>query len=224
MGYRGKLEERARARELRAQAWTLREIADHLGVSKSSVSVWVRDVAFDPSARGDADRRSRARPRRPHAQRERKLAQIALLDTLGRERLGALTRRDVLLAGTALYAGEGGKTDGAVTFANTDAELVRFFCGWLRGFFAVDETRLRVRLYLHEGLDLDAATRFWSSCTGIPPTRFLKPYRAAADGTLRSAKHVYGCATVSYSCSATHREIMGLVRSLPTAPWSELGP
>jgi hypothetical protein len=48
MGNRGKVEERARARELRAQSWTLTEIADELGVAKGSVSVWVRDVDFEP--------------------------------------------------------------------------------------------------------------------------------------------------------------------------------
>ena len=59
-----------------------------------------------------------------------------------------------LAAGVALYAGEGAKTDGNVRFANTDPEMVRFFCAWLRRFFAPDESRLRVRVYLHEGLDL----------------------------------------------------------------------
>ena len=35
--------------------------------------------------------------------------------------------------------------------------MIGFFCAWLREFFEVDETRLRVRVYLHDGLDLDAA-------------------------------------------------------------------
>jgi hypothetical protein len=48
MGYAGKVEERERARELRAQSWTLQEIATKLKVSKSSVSLWVRDVDFVP--------------------------------------------------------------------------------------------------------------------------------------------------------------------------------
>jgi hypothetical protein len=38
----------------------------------------------------------------------------------------------------------------------------------LRRFFVVDESRLRVHLYLHEGLDLDAANAFWSDVTSIP--------------------------------------------------------
>jgi hypothetical protein len=51
VGYRGKLAERERARDVRAQAWTINEIVAELGVSKSSVSVWVRDVEFDEATR-----------------------------------------------------------------------------------------------------------------------------------------------------------------------------
>lgn len=51
MGNRGKIAEQERARELRAQAWTLNEIVAELGVSKSSVSLWVRGVAFDEAVR-----------------------------------------------------------------------------------------------------------------------------------------------------------------------------
>jgi hypothetical protein len=50
-----------------------------------------------------------------------------------------------------------------------------------RRFFEVDEARLRVRLYLHEGLDLAASVGFWSELTGIPPAQFLKPDRAVPD-------------------------------------------
>ena len=92
--------------------------------------------------------------------------------------------------------------------------MMRFFCAWLRRFFVIDESRLRVRVYLHEGLDLDAAQMHWSDVTRIPLTQFNKPYRAVADASIRLAKHEYGCAYVDYTCSRTHREIMGLVRAL----------
>ena len=213
MGYRGKVEEQARARRLRAQAWTLQEIADELGVAKSSVSRWVRDVAFDPS-----ERRSAVTGRRPrgsdHPLRRRKLAEVAACDAWGRDRVGALSDRDLLVAGAALYAGEGSKRDGMVSLANTDATMIALHCRWLRTFFEVDETRLRVFLYLHDGLDVDAAIRHWSKVTGIPPQQFSKPYRAAADAARKTSKHVFGCATVRYGCSRTHREVMGLVRAL----------
>jgi hypothetical protein len=84
----------------------------------------------------------------------------------------------------------------------------------LRAFFDVDERRLRVALYLHEGLDLEAAVVYWSALTGIPPAQFIKPYRAAADPSRRRAKHVMGCPCISYSDAAKHRRVMGLVRAL----------
>jgi hypothetical protein len=206
MGYRGRIEAQERARLLRTEGRTLAEIADLLGASKSSVSVWVRDVPFTPSPRRTS------LTRRPHPQHLAKLAEIAECDRVGLERIGALSDDAFLAAGAALYAGEGAK--GSLTFANTDPAMVRFFCAWLRTFFAIDESRLRMRVYLHEGLDLDAAEAFWSAVTGIPRVQFGAAYRAIPDATRRANKHEHGCAYVRYSCARTHREVMGLVRAL----------
>jgi hypothetical protein len=151
---------------------------------------------------------------RPHPQHVAKLAEIAECERLGIERIGRLSEDAFLAAGAALYAGEGAKTQAKVTFANTDAAMISFFCAWLRRFFEIDESRLRVRVYLHEGLDLDAAEGSWSDVTGVPRSQFNRPYRAKADPSIRTNKHEHGCAYVDYSCSRTHREIMGLVRAL----------
>jgi len=208
VGYRGKTVEQQRARELRAESRTLQEIADELGVSRSSASVWVRDVEFDPKPA------QRPQFRNPSSLHLKKLAEIDAMNEWGRTQIGELSDDAFLAAGTALYAGEGAKRDGEVMFANTDAAMVAFFCRWLRRFFAIDENRLRVRVYLHAGLDLDAAQRHWSTVTGVPLAQFRHGYRAAADPTIRRAKHEHGCVYVRYGCSTTHRKIMGLTRAL----------
>jgi hypothetical protein len=165
MGYRGKVAEQERARELRAQSWTLKEIADEL------------------------------------------------LEE-GRRRIGSLSEREFLVAGAALYAAEGSKTPGMVNFPSTDSRMVAFFCAWLRTCFEIDESRLRVRLYLHEGLDLEAATSFWSDLTGIPIGQFSAPYRAVANPSIRRSKHPMGCPSVRYACTRTHRAVLGLTSAL----------
>jgi transcriptional regulator with XRE-family HTH domain len=208
MGYGGKVAEQQQARELRAQSWTLQDIATELGVSKSSVSLWVRDVEFVPNPK------RRGRYQRPSSLRVRKLAEIESMDRAGAADIGRLSEREFLLFGVALYLGEGFKGDGLVGLANTDPDILRAFVAWLRHFFSIDETRLRVRLYLHTGLDLEAAERFWSELLRIPLAQFRKPYRAVTDSTRRSAKHRMGCPAVTYSCSHTHRRVMGLVRAL----------
>jgi hypothetical protein len=208
MGYRGKLREQEEARRLRASGKTLLEIAEQLHVAKSSVSTWVRDVPYTPSKRRNGPQA------RFHPWKARKLAEIEECDRIGREMIGQMDDAALLAAGVALYAGEGSKRDGAVTFANTDGRMVALFCAWLRRFFRIDEQRLRARVYLHEGLDLDAAEDHWSNVTGIPRAQFGKPYRAIADPTMRSTKHEMGCVYVSYNCSRTHRIIVGLMNGL----------
>jgi hypothetical protein len=208
VGYRGKVAEQAKAREMRADGMLLEDIAVELGVSKASVSTWVRDVEFTPSKR-------RYGPRvRPNALMIRKQQEIDFGIKEGLRRLGALSEREFLAAGAALYAGDGSKTEGAVLFANSDPRMIAFFLAWLRHFFDIEESRLRLRLYLHEGLDFDEASRFWAGVTAIPVSQHTKPYRAEPDPSIRKSKHPMGCPRVVYSCSRTHREVMGLVHAL----------
>jgi hypothetical protein len=208
MGHRGKADEQEEARRLRAEGKTLLEIATTLNVAKSSVSVWVRDVPFTPSPRRTGGRRRR------HPFHDAKVRQIHELNVIGRHIIGELSDEAFLAAGAALYAGEGAKRDREVCFANSDPAMIHFFCRWLRAVFDIDETRLRGRVYLHEGLDLDAAENFWSALTEIPRSQFKKAYRAVPDATIRRNKHKHGCAYVLYGSAEVHRSIMGLVRAL----------
>ena len=123
MGYRGKTLEQQRARELRARAWTLTEIAEELGVSRSSVSLWVRDVVVAPKPR------QRRTFRNPSSLHLKKLAEIEAANAWAQTYVDSLCEDAFFAAGIALYAGEGSKRDGEVLFANTDAAMIEFFCG-----------------------------------------------------------------------------------------------
>lgn len=212
MGYGGKVIEQARARVLQAEGLTLAQIAERLAVSKGSVSRWVRDV--------EVPRRPAmpAAPRPPNALQRRKIAEVERLHAEGRARIGRLNEREFLVAGAALYAGEGTKTDGDVAFTNTDPRLIMFHCAWIRRFFDVDEARLRVSVYLHADLDIAEATSWWAEVTGIPPSQFTRPHRAVVNRSMRRSRHVHGCASVRYSCAATHRAVMGLMDGVLLAP------
>lgn len=209
MGNRGHVDKQVRARALRALAWTLDEIAAELGCAKSSASKWTQGVAFTPRPRNRGEGVTK-----PHPLHLRKLAEIEECRRWAADLLGTMDDRDLLLAGIGLYAGDGSKTGLDVRFANSNPDLVRLHCRWLRRFFEIDEHRLRVSLYLHEGLDLDAATRQWSLVTGIPADQFLKPYRPASDVGIRHNKHEHGCCHVRYNSAQTLRKILGLLEAL----------
>ena len=220
MGYRGKVEQQNQARDLRALGWTLGEICEELGVSKASASLWCRDVDIDEE---ELQRRRRerhlagneeARRRGPNKLQRRKRAEIEETQAAGRAAVGVLSDRELLLVGTALYAGEGSKTPGEVRFANSDPRMMLFYVEWLRRCFDVDASAMRLRLYLHQGLDLEAANDFWSELTGIPLSQFRAPYRAIADPSIRRSKHPMGCPSVGVCSMRLHRRVMGLVDAL----------
>lgn len=227
MGYRGLVEKQNQARDLRAQGWTLSEICEEVGCSKASASLWCRDVEIDEEVL-EQRRRERflagnegARRRGPNKLQRRKAAEIEEMRLDGRRVVGHLSERDLMVAGIALYAGEGSKTPGEVRFANSDPRMIAMFVEWMRRCFGVDPATMRLRLYLHEGLDLEAANRFWSALTGIPIDRFRAPYRAVADPSIRRSKHPMGCPAVCISSTRLHRRVMGLVDALLSFPGSE---
>ena len=93
MGNRGKVVERKRARELRAEAWTLKEIAEEVGASKGTVSVWVRDVDFEQRPPRRAGKLG------PNKLERAKAAEIESFRLSGIAEIGSLSDREFLMAG-----------------------------------------------------------------------------------------------------------------------------
>lgn len=135
-----------------------------------------------------------------------------------------MTDDEFFCAGLGLYAGDGGKKGAEVHFANSNSAMVAFHCAWMRRFFEIDESRLRVQLYLHADLDLGAANEHWSSVTDVPVHQFNKPYRAVVDATRRHNRHVYGCCHVRYACTHTLRRILGMMDAMILVSSSTINP
>ena len=172
---------RAKARQLREQGLAYNQIAAELGVSKSSVSLWVRDLprpewlTYEECCRRVAEgvRRYWAaeRPVR-EARREATLAAAAA-------EIGKLTQREILIAGAISYWCEGAKNKpyhrhDRVTFINSDPALITLFLRFLDAA-GVDRNMIIYRVYIHETADVAGAERFWLEVSGADPTLFRRP-------------------------------------------------
>lgn len=170
--------ERARARELRSKGLTYAEIATELGVSKSSISLWTRDLPAPPKSERHDARHAGAkryydlRRRRLHIERQNeKLAWS--------NELGLLSDRELLIAGAVAYWAEGSKSKPwrpteRVTFVNSDPGMIRLFVAYLELLGVVSE-RLRLRIHIHESADVTAASRYWSEFLELPISEFQRP-------------------------------------------------
>jgi hypothetical protein len=177
---------RAKARELRMQGLDYDEIVARLGVSKSSVSLWVRDLPKPPRVTSErCATRTSERMRRYWATERpvraaRRAAASAAASAAAAASIGDLTDREILIAGAVAYWCEGTKNKphrrvDRVTFANSDPELISFFLLFL-DTAGIPSSDLAFQLQIHETADMESAERFWRTLTGARPEQFRKVY------------------------------------------------
>ena len=173
--------ERAKARELRLQGLDYNRIAAELGVSKGSVSLWVRDLPRPESLSYEECRRRAAEgvrrywaAERPIREAQREAARVAAA-----AQIGALNDREILIAGAIAYWCEGAKNKpyrrgDQVIFMNSDPALIRFYLRFL-AVAGIEPDRLRCRVQIHESADAEAAQQFWLDMTGLEAAQFRRP-------------------------------------------------
>jgi transcriptional regulator with XRE-family HTH domain len=172
---------RAKARELREQGLDYEEITDALGVSKGSVSLWVRDMPRPPHLSYEESRRRSAEGVRRYWAGERPVREAAREAAIAAAaaEIGPLSDREFLIAGAIAYWCEGCKRKPhrraeRVTFVNSDPGLVRFFLRFLE-HAGIGQYRVTYRLQIHENADVSASERFWLEVTAASPAQFRKP-------------------------------------------------
>ncbi|MEV8076377.1 helix-turn-helix domain-containing protein [Streptomyces pseudogriseolus] len=168
---------RARARQLRLQGWTYDQIQVELGCSKSSISLWVRDLP-KPERRAPSEQARLAnRLRWEHElavrdEQRRRTKEAAALE------IGPLSDRDLFLAGLALYWAEGAKDKPYqrrenVLFVNSDPGVITLYLAWL-DLLGVERDRLRYRVMIHMTADVEGAKRYWADLVGVDVSTFQK--------------------------------------------------
>ncbi|PZT69322.1 hypothetical protein DN402_20565 [Streptomyces sp. SW4] len=168
---------RARARELRLQGWTYDQIERELGCSRSSVSLWVRDLP-KPKPRNT--------PEEQRALMNAGLAQLRKAQdderTQAKEAaaaaVGKLSERELFITGVALYWAEGAKSkpyrrSEALHFINSDPNVIKVFLRWLE-LLGVSRDRLTLRVSIHESADVRGAEQYWADIVGVETSAFSK--------------------------------------------------
>lgn len=176
-----KSRQRVKARQLREKGVSVKQIAKIVGVSKSSVSLWVRDIILSLEQLENLRQQSikggeRGRILGSLKQKRDRLERIAKGVRKGRETFPALTERELFIAGTSLYWAEGTKKKREVAFCNSDPKLIIFMIMWLRKCFKVPVKRLKCYVGVNEihRKREEVIKRYWSELTGIPISQFTK--------------------------------------------------
>jgi hypothetical protein len=221
---RAKDDLREEARNLRTKGLSYNQIASKLGVSKSSVSLWVRDLPRPETLSDAAAGKPTTDGLRRYWAQERRLREAwrEALRMAAAAEIGNLSDREILIAGAIAYWCEGSKNKpymraDRVTFVNSDPALIRFFLRFLQ-VAGVAPEQLTFRVHIHELADAEAAQRFWADVTEAEASQFRRPtIKRHNPKTVRKniGGDYHGCLCVRVrQCAELYQKIEGWARAL----------
>jgi transcriptional regulator with XRE-family HTH domain len=214
---------RLKARELRSKGESVKDIASKLGVSKGTVSLWVRDIILsieqlERLRRSELRGQERGRLKNALFQKQKRLAIIEELKEKGKSKFKKLSNNDLLIAGLALYWGEGSKKLGRLEICNSDPALIKFALLWLDKCFGISRNDIGCYIginEIHREREKEVKA-YWAKLTGIPESNFQKTsfkvsqvYKSYGD-----IKHYGTLALRPRKTTNLHYKVMGLIEGL----------
>lgn len=172
-----KILERKTALELRATGKSYSQIRKELGVSKSTLSYWLRNHPLNKEQLvllRDWNQVRIEKFRQTMKSKREKRWEIVLEEQ--KRTLLPLSERELFLAGLFLYWGEGAKTRGHVSISNTDPKILKFALYWLVEILNIPKERIRIGLHLYKDMSVSEEIKYWSRVLGISKSQFNKPY------------------------------------------------
>lgn len=220
MSYAGKLELKLRAQKLRARGLSIKEIEKKLKVSRSSVSLWVRNIKLTKKQikrlyvnKKTGSLKGSYIAAMNKIRRKKELTKTMIKS--GEKEVGNISNRDKFVAGIAMYFAEGTKNSNNVSFSNSDPRAIKFMADWFRKICKVQNEKIRCDLYIHDNLDEIKAKEYWSNLIRVPLEQFRKSYIVKNNtNRLRKVKHIYGVFRITVSDANLNRKIMGWVSGL----------
>src|SRR5579872_1450232 len=176
---------KAQVSNLRKKGLSLGEIHKKTNIPKTTIRLWIKDIilsqnqlkrlqqnTFTALQKGRIKAQtSKTSERKAH---EEKLYKKAIEET------SKLTKKDLFIAGLALYWGEGFKNihEHRLGFCNSDPEMIVFYIKWLESTFQVEANRLIFRLTLNESYKEKqfVIQQYWLDKLNVSPKQFTKTF------------------------------------------------
>lgn len=205
---------RRQAIELRKLGKSYGQIKTKLGISKSTLSGWLKEYPLTNKQLEalNADKEIRIERYRGAMQRKRQIKFDAYYQD-AKSMLLPLSKKELLVAGVFLYWGEGTKTlNGQLVVANTDPALVQFALLWMTKGLDIPKEKIHVLVHLYKDMDIEDSLNYWSKLLQIPRSQFSNPYIKSSNRSDIDYRG-YGHGTCNlrvYNAEMKHRILMAI--------------
>ncbi|MFH1533973.1 MAG: hypothetical protein ABID64_03510 [Nitrospirota bacterium] len=164
---------------LRKNGKSYSEIKKALGIPKSTLSYWLKDLKIDKHLKEKLLQRAHKAGIEALIKRNKRQTVIAKqnaekITIKSAKEIKNVNLEKLKLIGAALYFGEGGKSGKRVDFTNSNPEMIKMIMKFFRIICKVEESKFRAQLSVHEEEKIETSKRFWSKTTRMPLNQFIK--------------------------------------------------
>ncbi len=221
-----KYSEKQLAIKLRKEGKTYSDILKEVHVSKSTLSLWLREVGLSKTQKQKlTEKRKQAQQRGGDKRHAMRLAEEKEMIKRGVKDVKNLSTRELFMIGIALYWAEGSKKSAdrpgvMVDFGNSDPTMVALFIKWLQNFCDVTEEDFILRLHLHQSHKVREKEIIskWAKELSVPTSLFAKTtFKKHNPKTVRYkiGEDYIGLVSVRVKKSTTlNRRIMGWIYAI----------
>jgi hypothetical protein len=190
---------------LRKSGRMFSEIAQELGIAKSTAYSWTNNVQLSEVERLNiVDRLKLAQrnkashlPELLRIKREKALALLQAEAASVIKQIDSSSSYDKIICSVMFWC-EGGKDVRAgIQFINSDPILIKTFLHLLRRSFSINEAKFKAIVHIHDYHDEATQIRFWSDVTSIPISNFYRSYRKPHTGKNKRLDY-QGCISIRY--------------------------
>lgn len=167
-----------KALDLRKQGKSYSQIKKELGISKSTLSVWLRAYPLSKEQlkllRGVSEVRVE---RFRETMRSKRAERTNLYYEEAKKMLGAFSEHELFIAGLFLYWGEGNKASrSTLGVYNNDPSVIKFALLWYTEALSIPKSKISVYLHLYSDMDIPKEITYWENTLSLPNSSFRKPY------------------------------------------------
>lgn len=172
-----------KAIKLRQRGTSLRSVEKILGIPKSTLSGWFRNVPLTKSQKLVLKRNhqialSKAREKATAWHNQQKDNRIREAEESAAKLLSMADLKNPAISELALamlYLGEGLKTRSGTGIGNSDPLILKFFVNVLLKIYKININKIKCSLHLRADQDPEAMKRYWSKELHIPVENFTSP-------------------------------------------------
>jgi transcriptional regulator with XRE-family HTH domain len=173
-----KYKEQQLAIHLRKNGLSYQEILSKIKISKSTLSLWLREIELtNKQKKRLLNKSEKIRYETAKKKVASRISKTKKIIERAKKEVRWLKNNPLFLIGTALYWAEGAKSsDEKVKLVNSDEKMIILMMKWFRKTCKVPEKKFRIQVHMHSLHSRKDILEYWSKITKVPMGQIYKPY------------------------------------------------